>query len=245
MKKLAIPLSLASWALLWEIGARAAGNDMFPPVSEVVRAAVELVPKHDFQAALWVTARSLFLGLTISIVLGVPIGALMARMPTLDRIFNVWINIFISAPLTALVPALMPLLGIGEPTVVATVVLFSIWVVIIDTREGVMHVPLSLIEMARMNGASRLQLFVHILIPSALPEVMTGIRLSVVRAVKGVIIGQVIVSLIGFGALFSNYLQQFEMAYFWALVMIVFVLGFAMMGVVSLIEKLLTPAPTS
>ncbi len=245
MKKLAIPLSLAFWLILWEIGGRAAGNDMFPPVSKVICAAVGLVPTHDFQSALGVTARSFFLGLAISILLGVPIGALMARVPAVDRIFNVWVNIFLSAPLTAVVPALMPLLGIGEPTVVATVVLFSIWVVIIDTREGVMHVPLSLIEMARTNGASRWQLLIHILIPAALPEMMTGIRLSVVRAVKGVIIGQIIISLIGFGALFSNYLQQFEMAHFWGLVMIVFVLGFAMMGIVNLIEKWLTAARTS
>jgi len=245
MKRLAIPLSLAFWALLWEIGARAAGNDMFPPASTVIRAAVELVSRHDFRAALQVTAQSFFLGLAISIALGVPVGALMARVPAVDRILNVWINIFLSAPLTALVPALMPLLGIGAPTVVATVVLFSIWVVIIDTREGVTHVTPSLIEMARMNGATRWQLFFHILIPAALPEVMTGLRLAVVRAVKGVIIGQVIVSLIGFGALFSDYLQQFEMARFWGLMLIVFILGFAMVGAVGLIEKWLAAARTS
>ena len=64
-----------------------------------------------------------------------------------DKILSLWVNLFLSAPITAVIPALMPILGIGDATVIATVILFSIWVVIIDTQAGVTHVKDSLVEM--------------------------------------------------------------------------------------------------
>lgn len=240
MDRALITTSLFCWALLWEIGARYIGNDMFPPLTTVLVTAVEVMQFASFKAALVATARAFFIGMALSLVVGITIGALMGRFQAVDRIFNVWVNIFLSAPLTALVPALMPILGIGEATVVATVFLFAVWVIIIDTREGVRNTPASLVEMARTYGATRWQMFSRILVPAAMPEIMTGIRLSVVRGVKGVIIGQIVIALIGFGGLFDNYLKRFQMERFWALVVTVFALGFLLVGIVGLIEKRLT-----
>lgn len=240
VKQKPVVLSLLAWAVLWELAARYAANDMFPALSAVVQTAFELVGLQSFKNALLITARAFAIGMLLSVLVGIPVGALMGRFKPVDRILNVWVNIFISAPLTAVVPALMPILGIGEATVVATVFLFAVWVIIIDTREGMVGINRSLLEMARSLGASRWQMFTRIMLPSAMPEVMTGIRLSVVRGIKGVIIGQIVVAVVGFGALFESYLHSFEMARFWALVMIVFLLGMVMMGLVGLAERRLT-----
>ncbi|WP_299452321.1 ABC transporter permease subunit [uncultured Pigmentiphaga sp.] len=240
VKQKPVVLSLLAWAVLWELAARYAANDMFPALSAVVQTAFELVGLQSFKNALLITARAFAIGMLLSVLVGIPVGALMGRFKPVDRILNVWVNIFISAPLTAVVPALMPILGIGEATVVATVFLFAVWVIIIDTREGMVGINRSLLEMARSLGASRWQMFTQIMLPSAMPEVMTGIRLSVVRGIKGVIIGQIVVAVVGFGALFESYLHSFEMARFWALVMIVFLLGMVMMGLIGLAERRLT-----
>ncbi len=240
VKQKPVVLSLLAWAVLWELAARYAANDMFPALSAVVQTAFELVGLQSFKNALLITARAFAIGMLLSVLVGIPVGALMGRFKPVDRILNVWVNIFISAPLTAVVPALMPILGIGEATVVATVFLFAVWVIIIDTREGMVGINRSLLEMARSLGASRWQMFTRIMLPSAMPEVMTGIRLSVVRGIKGVIIGQIVVAVVGFGALFESYLHSFEMARFWALVMIVFLLGMVMMGLIGLAERRLT-----
>lgn len=235
-----IVLSLLAWALLWELAARSAATDMFPPLTVVVQTAFSLVHLQSFQNALVITARAFATGMALAIVIGVPVGALMGRFKPVDRILNVWVNVAISAPLTAVVPALMPILGIGETTVVATVFLFAVWVIIIDTREGMISISRSLLDMARSLGATRWQMFSRIMLPSAMPEVMTGIRLSVVRGIKGVIIGQIVVAVVGMGELFDSYLHGFQMDRFWALVMIVFLLGMSMMGAVGLIERRLT-----
>lgn len=239
-RKIPSVFSLLLWATLWEVTARILQTDMLPPLTTILITAVELVQLKSFQNAFLVTARAFLIGMALSLVVGIPVGVALGRFKAADRIFNVWVNIFLSAPLTAVIPALMPILGIGEATVVATVFLFAVWVIIIDTQAGIRSVSPSLVEMARMHGATRSQMFFKILLPSALPEVMVGIRLGVVRGIKGVIIGQIVIALIGFGALFETYLQSFAMERFWALVLIVFAIAFAIVQVVATIEHRLT-----
>ena len=88
-----------------------------------------------------------------------------------------------------------------------------------------LHVSPSLMEMSRSFGASPLQRLKIVLL-AALPEILAGVRLGVIRGVKGVVIGQLLVSIIGVGALFALYSQNFLMAHFWALILILF--GFAL-----------------
>lgn len=235
--RLASLLSLLAWALVWEIAGRTMDIFVLPPLSAIFVGGVELVQLASFQRALIDTGRAFFIGMGLAVLVGIPVGALMVVFRPADKLLNVWVNIFISAPLTAVVPALMPLLGIGQTTVITTVFLFAVWVLVIDTREGVARVSRSLVDMARTHRATRAQIFFKILLPGALPEVLTGLRLAVVRGVKGVIIGQLVIALLGFGGLFDLYLHAFEMERFWALVLIVFALAFALVEAVAMLER--------
>jgi NitT/TauT family transport system permease protein len=147
------------------------------------------------------------------------------------------VNIFVSAPISALVPILMGILGIGETTVVATVFLFSVFIIILDTEVGIRKADRSLIEMARSFGATRAQLYTKVLILSALPEILAGVRLGAIRGVRGVVIGQLLISIIGVGELFELYAQHFLMEEFWALVIIVFGFAFAVSEAVAYLER--------
>ena len=71
---------------------------------------------------------------------------------------------------------------------------------VLDTRAGVRHIAPSLIEMARSYGASRAAMFGKVVVKAALPEILAGVRLGLVRGVKGVVIGQLLVSIVGYGA---------------------------------------------
>lgn len=231
------PFSLLIWAAIWEVGGRGFGSDLLPPLSTVIGAAFDVVYLPSFWKALAETARAFGAGMFLAIVLGIPMGVLMGLVGTADKLANTWINIFVSAPLTAVVPALMPLMGIGQTTVIATVFLFAVWVITLDTQAGIRKVNGSLIDMSKVFGATASQRFFKILLPGAFPEILTGIRLGAVRGIKGVIIGQIIISLLGFGALFEEYLQAFAMARFWALILIVFVLAFLFVEAIAAIER--------
>ena len=152
----------------------------------------------------------------------------------LDELLLPWVNIFLSAPLTALVPVLMVLFGFGTKTIIITTTLFAIWIIILNARAGVLQINRSLIEMARSFGASPMDAFFKIYFWAALPEILGGVRIGVIRAVKGVIIGQLLISIVGFGALFEIYASNFLMAQFWAVLIVLFGLAFSMSEVPGL-----------
>jgi NitT/TauT family transport system permease protein len=230
-------LSLVVWAMLWELAGRAKISSILPPFSAVVEAAIELVPSTKFHSAAIISLRSFGLGMLAALVIGIPLGIAMARVKSIGRILGMWVNIFVSAPISALVPILMAVIGIGETTVVVTVFLFAVFVIILDTQVGITHADRSLVEMARSFGASRRQLYSKVLILSALPEILAGVRLGAIRGVKGVVIGQLLVAIIGVGELFETYSNNFLMEEFWALVVIVFLFAFAVSEAIAALER--------
>jgi len=218
--------SLLVWALIWEIIGQAHVTILLPPLSLCIMRLFEIVPTETFWLAMGITAQAFTLGMAISILVGVPVGVIMGRAPLVDRLLLPWVSLFVSAPLTALVPVIMALFGFGETTIVLTVVLFAIWIIILDARAGSRGISPSLMEMAKSYGASRWQAFTKIYLWAALPEILAGIRLGLVRAVKGVIIGQLIVSVIGFGYLFEIYSTNFLMEHMWALLLVLFAFAY-------------------
>jgi NitT/TauT family transport system permease protein len=229
--------SLILWIALWEVLGQSGAALVLPPFSAVVERVFEIVPTPTFLSSLAITGEAYLLGNLIAIVVGVPVGVLMGRSVIADRLLLPWVNIFLSAPLSALVPVIMVLFGLGTTTIVLTVVLFAVWIIVLDARAGVRGISPSLVEMARSYGASPWQAFSKIYLWAALPEILAGIRLGCIRAVKGVIIGQLLVSIVGFGQLFEIYSSNFLMEHFWALVLTLFVFAFAIAEGLGYLER--------
>jgi len=236
-RRIPLVFSLVVWAILWEIAGRLELTILLPPLSRIFVRMVEIVPTPTFMSALGLTAYAFLMGNLIAIVVGVPLGIIMGRSVIADRIFLPWVNLFLSAPLTALVPVIMVIFGLGQTTIIMTVVLFAIWIIVLDARAGVRSISPSLVEMAQSFGASRWQAFSHIYVWAALPEILAGVRLGMIRAVKGVIIGQLLVSIVGFGALFKLYGSRFLMEHFWAALLVLFAFAFALAEGLAWLER--------
>lgn len=236
-KRIPIFFSLAIWFIVWELIGQAKLSIIVPPFSRVIVAGLTILPTEKFSAAVSISLRSFAIGMALALIVGIPIGVLMARVESLGKILGMWVNIFVSAPISALVPILMAVVGIGETTVVVTVFLFAVFVIILDTVVGVKQADRSLVEMARSFGARRDQIYSKVLILSALPEILAGLRLGAIRGVKGVVIGQLLIAIIGVGELFELYSQHFLMEEFWALVVIVFMFAFAVSEGIAFLER--------
>jgi NitT/TauT family transport system permease protein len=236
-RKLPAMSSLLVWAALWEVIGRMDLTFFVPPISDVVIALFGLIQTSAFQSALATTSYAFLLGVGFAIVIGIPVGILMGKTRLLDELLLPWVNIFISAPLTALVPVLMVLFGFGTKTIVITTTLFAVWIIILNARAGVMQINRSLVEMGRSFGASPLDAFFKIYFWAALPEILGGVRIGVIRAVKGVIIGQLLVSIVGFGALFELYSSNFLMKEFWAVLIVLFALAFTISEFLGYLER--------
>ena len=229
--------SLLVWGLLWEIVGRLDLTFFIPPLSEVVATLFEIIGTPAFTKALSETGYAFSVGVSAAILIGIPTGILMGKSRLLDELLLPWVNMFLSAPLTALVPVLMVLFGFGMKAIIITTTLFAIWIIILNARAGVRQINRSLVEMARCFGASPWDAFIKIYFWAALPEILGGVRIGVIRAVKGVIIGQLLISIVGFGALFELYSANFLMAHFWAVLIVLFALAFTISEVLAWLER--------
>jgi len=236
-RKIPFSVSLLFWFVLWELAGWMGLSSIFPPISKILVAATTVFTSEKFIKAMEISARTFVLGMSLSLVVGIGVGTLMARVKIVREILGMWVNIFVSAPISALVPILMGVLGIGETTVVATVFLFAVFIIILDTQVGIDKADRSLVEMGKSLGASRYQMFTKILVLSALPEILAGIRLGVIRGVKGVVIGQLLISIIGIGELFEFYSMHFLMEEFWSLVIVVFAIAFLLSESIAFFER--------
>jgi NitT/TauT family transport system permease protein len=229
--------SLILWGLLWEIVGQLGLTFFIPPLSEVISTLFEVIQTPAFLKALGETAYAFSAGVFFAVVIGIPLGILMGSNRLIDELCLPWVNMFLSAPLTALVPVLMVLFGFGMKTVIITTTLFAIWIIVLNSRAGVMQINRSLVEMARSFGATKWDSFHKIYIWAALPEILGGVRIGVIRAVKGVIIGQLLISVAGFGALFELYSSNFLMAHFWAVLIVLFTLAFMISEFLAYLER--------
>ena len=236
-KKIPLTASLLLWCVLWELVGWMGLSSIFPPISKILVASTTVLTSEKFIKAMEISLRTFAMGMSLALIVGIGLGALMARVKIVREIIGMWVNIFVSAPISALVPILMGILGIGEATVVATVFLFAVFVIILDTQVGISKADRSLVEMGKSLGANTYQMFTKILILSALPEILAGIRLGVIRGVKGVVIGQLLISIIGVGELFEFYSMNFLMEEFWFLVIVVFTFAFVMSEAIAFFER--------
>ena len=235
--KVPIAFSLVVWCLLWEVVGRLGLISLIPPFTEVLGAMPEVVGSASFAEAAIITFQAYGIGMALSLTIGISVGILMGRVRAIGELMGMWVNIFESSPLTAVVPALIALLGFGLSTMIVTVFVFSVWVIALDTQVGVERVNPSLVEMGRSFGASKRDLYMKILFFAALPELLAGVRLGLIRGLKGVIIGQLLIAVVGMGYLFELYSRSFLMPEFWALLILLFASAFLASEAVAYFER--------
>lgn len=229
--------SLILWGLLWEIVGQLEFTFFIPPLSAIFTTLVEILPTKVFIKAISETAYAFVAGTFFAVTIGIPAGILMGKNRLIDELLLPWVNMFLSAPLTALVPVLMVLFGFGMKAIIITTFLFAVWIIVLNTRAGVMQINRSLVDMANSFGATPKDAFVKIYFWAALPEILSGVRIGFIRAVKGVIIGQLLISIVGFGALFELYSSNFLMKHFWAVLLVLFAMAFTISEFLAALER--------
>jgi NitT/TauT family transport system permease protein len=210
---------------VWEIVGRFDVSMFVPPVSRVAVAWWRLLGDGTLSGAAASSLVSLVKGFVPAAVIGVVVGLAMGRFRTVRYLLDGWVNALMSAPLSALVPVLIALFGIRDTVVAATVFMFSFFVVVVNTMTGVRGTDRSLVEMARVFGAGEVALFRRIYLPAALPALMLGLRLGAVQAVKGMVVGEMLISLVGLGERLIYYGNTFLITELYAVILSVLLIA--------------------
>ncbi|MPZ22973.1 MAG: ABC transporter permease subunit [Dehalococcoidia bacterium] len=233
--------ALSVWSVLvvlvlWEIAGHLEVSFMLPPLSDVISAMVDVWGRSDVQQSVLDTARSLAIGFTMAITGGIAVGLLMGRFRVAEWAFDMYVNLFLSLPLIALIPIFLLLFGFGERAVIAIVVVYTFFVVVVNTFTGVRSVDNSLVEMAESFGAREHQLVRRVVLPAALPLMLTGVRIGVGRSIKGIIIAEQVVGLVGIGGLIQRYGGAFQIEELYAIIIPIGLFGLLAMESVRVME---------
>jgi NitT/TauT family transport system permease protein len=230
-------LALLVGVAAWEVAGRALHYSFLPPFSNVLRAALELIASGQILGYLGASLVSLMVGYGLAVSSGVLLGLLMGRYRWVEYIFEMYINAFLAAPKIVFIPILYALFGVGRGTQVAVVFLSAFFIIVINTMGGIRNVDVSYVEMARAFGASERQLFWKVLLPGALPLTMAGLRLGMVRGVKGMIKGEMFIAVFGLGALLRKYGSRFDSERVFAILLVVISVALICTFAVRTIER--------
>ncbi|MFI0449183.1 ABC transporter permease [Actinomadura sp. 6N118] len=233
-------LTFAVFAVGWELYARTRGGLLIPTFAETVEATARLLGTAELWRAMYASNQALVLGFAIAVVVGVPAGIVLGRFRTLERFADVYLNILLVTPMAAIIPLLVMSVGFGLASRVILVAIFSIVMVVVNSRAGVRQVDPSLIEMARSFGATERQIWTRILLPGALPAIMTGIRLGLGRAVTGMVIVELLMVSTALGGLILEYRGLFEAAEMYGTIAIILAEALLLISVARWSERKLT-----
>lgn len=223
--------------IVWEVTAHAADLLVLPPISEIVPALIVFIQDGTLLDALGVSMLTLVIGMAIAVLLGIAIGALMGLFRRVEYALDVYVNAGMSAPLIAFVPLFVLLFGIGYPTRVLVVVLYAIFPIIVNVFAGMRNVDRSLVEMGESFGASGRQQFWNIQLPHAFPLVLAGIHIGASRGIKGLITGEVLIAVVGLGALVDRYGSAFTMDRLYAIIFVLVALSMVLVWSIEAISR--------
>lgn len=230
-------LTLVPLLLLWELVGRLDLLFVLPPLTDVAAAAWELIESGLIAEHAGGTLVSLLIGLGISVVAGVTLGVLMARFRLLDEVLGVYVDVLMSAPVSAIVPILVLLFGTGGESIIAAVVLFCFFVITINTYSGVKEVDAQLIEMARSFSMPERLVMWRVILPGAMPLMLTGLRMGIGRSVNGAIFGEMLVSVVGLGGLLITFGSRFQFERLDALILLIVGTAVALMTLFEWLER--------
>lgn len=119
------------------------------------------------------------IGFLLAAFVGIPIGFLIGRVPIINAICSPVINLLRPISPLAWLPLGLLLFKASDPAAIWAIFICSIWPMIINTADGVKRVPQDYLNVARVLNLSERKIFTRILLPSVLPYMMTGVRLSI------------------------------------------------------------------
>jgi NitT/TauT family transport system permease protein len=164
-----------------------------------------------FASSLVVTMLSIFSGFALATVVGIPVGIIMGKYVVADLLFDPWVNAWYSIPAVAFVPLTMNWTGLTSTSSMIVAFLIAVFSIIINVYTGVKNVSGSMVETARAYGASGMQILAKVVLPASLPNIMVGLRLGISRAIDGVIIAEMIFSVIGIGGMIFDSADKLQM----------------------------------
>ena len=231
----AIPFLVVTIAIEWIVREGWIRAFLMPPPSAVFLTLIRDSP--ELFAALAKTSAAAILGFVLSALFGIAIAVFLSSSRAIQEAFYPYAVFFQTVPIIAIAPLLVIWFGYGMRTVVASAFIVSIFPVIANTLNGILSTDPALRDLFRLYGASPARTLWKLRFPSALPQILTGLRIAGGLAVIGAIVGEFIGGQ-GLGSVIDIARTQQRTDKVFAAVLLASVLGLALFGLINLVSRL-------
>jgi NitT/TauT family transport system permease protein len=234
-------LSIFVLFVAWEYFGRRVNPILFTYPTAIARAFIGLVASGELQSYMKESLLVLLYASILAIVVGVLFGVVMGRFAIIDWATDIYISALYSMPMVAMVPLIVLWFGFKVPAKVIIVFLFMVFPILLNTYQGVKDVDRNLQEVARSFCSTEGQLWRHLIIPSAIPFIVVGVRLAIGRGLVGMIVAEFYTSVTGLGYMIVRYANAFETDKLFVPIVVVMILGVGLMGLAKWVEGRIAP----
>lgn len=227
--------------IIWEIYGLSVNPILFTSPTAIVGAFFDMIADGTLVTAFLQTFYVLIIGSVIGVLIGIIIGLLMGRSWIAREALDTPVNALYALPAVALIPVIVLWFGFGTGAKIIIVAFFVFFPVSINTTRGVTEVDTQLIEVTRSFCSSERRVWQDLLIPASLPYVFTGIKLAIGRGLVGVIVAEFFTAISGLGNLIVTNANTFQTARMFVPIVLLSLLGVGLTGLMSLVERWVTP----
>jgi len=235
MNRAAPFLACLGLLVIWQVASLALKNDSVPTALEAIRAIPAILGDRDSLVNFGASLRRMAVGFGVAIAISIPLGLLMGRSRAVASFFNPLLMVIYPVPKAALMPIIMLWLGVGDIAKTLVIFLGVSLPVIYHSFEGAKAVEEKMLWSGAAMGLSAAQRLIRIVLPAALPEILTGCRTGLVLALITMITSEMIARQSGAGNILFNALDMGQYDTVFAMIIIVGAMG---IGLDALFERM-------
>ena len=225
-----VALSAASLVIafaLWQLLSTFIFNPfLIPPPLEVIRTAIPMLLSGEILSDVSISMTRVLVGFISGSLFGIVLGVLLGRIRLLHDLLDPIIELLRYLSPTAMIPIAVIWFGIGEMSKYFLIFWGTFFIVLINTTAGVWRAPVTRQRAAECLGASRLQIFVLVVIPSAVPYIVTGMRVAMASSFMSIIPAEILAADSGIGYLLQKSSMLLQTNRIFVALLTICILGF-------------------
>jgi NitT/TauT family transport system permease protein len=229
-------LTVGAWEFLTR--ALAVPSYVLPPPSDIAGALYRGMSSGLYLRHLWFTTYATLAGFAVGSLVGIALGAAIAGFRYAELLVYPYVIMFKSMPKVALAPLFALWFGLGVTSKIVSAAIICFFPLMVNTIAGLKSADEDRISLMKSMGASKLQIFVYLRLPSALPFIMAGLELAVVLALIGVIVAEFVGARAGLGTLIQNMNYNMDGPGQFSVLILLSAIGLTMNLIVRKLKKL-------
>src|SRR5918999_4769498 len=236
-------LFLLGLLIVWELVAQGGLINplILPTLSRILRVFSELVWSGQIPLQVAASMKRAAAGYVMAALVFIPLGLLMGLLPRVYRLFEVIVEMLRPVPPPVVIPVAMLFFGLEDEMKIFVILFSCTWPILLNTIDGVRNIDRVLLSTARTFGLPQRKIIRQVILPASLPQIMTGLRVSLPIMLILVVISEMVGSTDGIGYFILDSQRRFRVAQMYAGMFALAILGYTLNQCFNLLYKLVMP----